>query len=148
MDLVHPRKAFASSWLSPWRSSAYQAVVHMPLQVTSETFAGFSLDPLVDELLASREVEREGKTGRTLAKSETMTVVLTVMRAGERVHEQTIPTPTLVVPIRGELSFDRGRDAAPVSTEDDAIMLMGAGIEHEIIAHTDCAFLLVMGPRD
>jgi quercetin dioxygenase-like cupin family protein len=120
----------------------------MPLQVTSETFAGFSLGSLVDELLGSSEVEREGKTGRTLAKSESMTVVLTVMRAGERVREQTIPTPTLVVPIRGHLIFDRAGNSSNVSTEGEAVLLMGAGVDHEIVAHTDSAFLLVMGPRE
>jgi quercetin dioxygenase-like cupin family protein len=122
--------------------------MHRPLHVTSETFAGLSLAPLVDELLASGEVQREGKTGRTLAKSDSMTVVLTVMRAGERVLHQRIPTPALVVPIRGDISFDRVGDSLHASTEGDSVVLMGPGLEHEFLAHTDGAFLLVMGPRD
>jgi quercetin dioxygenase-like cupin family protein len=106
------------------------------------------LASLVDELLATPEVQREGKTGRTLAKSQHLTVVLTVMRAGERVREQTIPAPTIVVAIRGDLSFDRAGEASHVSAQSESVLLMGPGVPHEIVAHTDSAFLLVLGTRD
>jgi quercetin dioxygenase-like cupin family protein len=106
------------------------------------------LASLVDELLATPEVQLEGKTGRTLAKSQHLTVVLTVMRAGERVREQTIPAPTIVVAIRGDLSFDRAGEASHVSAQSESVLLMGPGVPHEIVAHTDSAFLLVLGTRD
>jgi quercetin dioxygenase-like cupin family protein len=118
---------------------------HVPLQFTPETFTGVSLASLVDELLASSEVQQEGKTGRTLAKSEHLTVVLTVMRAGERVREQSVPAPTLVVPIRGDLSFERAGESPHVSSEADSLLLMGPGVQHEIVANTDSAFLWVLG---
>jgi quercetin dioxygenase-like cupin family protein len=123
-------------------------LVFVPLQITPETFTGFSLEPLVDELLASSELAREGKTARTLIKGRPLTVVLTALRAGGMVHEHAAPGAVLVVPIRGEVSFEHADQSSLVSTQGDAVTLMGPGVRHTVRAHTDSAFLLVVGARE
>lgn len=125
-----------------------QSLVSTPLQVTAETFANFSLDSIADELLGSAELEREGKTARTLVKSKSMTVVLTAMRAGASLLEHAAPGSVLVVPIRGEVSFDHDDQSLPVATREHAITMMGPGVCHSVRAQTDAAFLLVMGGRE
>jgi quercetin dioxygenase-like cupin family protein len=124
------------------------SLVSVPLQVTNETFTGLSLAPIVDELLASSELQREGKTARTLIKTRPLTVVLTAMRAGAELHEHATPGTVLVVPIRGEVTFDHAEQSSRVATEGDAITLMGPGVRHSVRAHTDSAFLLIVGARE
>jgi hypothetical protein len=123
-------------------------IVPVLFPITADIFTGFSLTPLVQELLATPEVENEGKTSRVLIKSERLTVLLTVMRRGARIHEQTIPTPAVAVPVLGDVSFERAPASARVSTDGDSLVLMGSGMQHEILAHTDSAFLLVIGALD
>lgn len=125
-----------------------QALVSVPLQVTSETFTGLSLEPLVDELLASSELEREGKTARTLIKGKPMTVVLTAMRAGAVLHEHAAPGAVLVVPIRGEVTFDHDTQSSRVASDAEALTVMGPGVRHSVRAHSDSAFLLIIGARE
>lgn len=124
--------------------------VSVPLQITAETFTGLSLAPIVDELLASSELQREGKTARTLVKTRPLTVVLTALRAGAELHEHAAPGSVLVVPIRGEVTFDHAEQSqsSRVATEGDAITLMGPGVRHSVRAHTDSAFLLIVGARE
>jgi hypothetical protein len=116
--------------------------------ITADIFTGFSLTPLVQELLATPEVENEGKTSRVLIKNERLTVLLMVMRSGSRTHEQTIPSPAIAVPVLGDVSFERAPTSARVSTDGDSLVLMGSEMQHEILAHTDSAFLLVIGALD
>lgn len=118
------------------------------LEITSATFAELSLEPLIEELMATSEVEHEGKTSRVVVKSEQLTVLLTVMRANARLHEQVIPAPVVVVPIRGDVSIERDGHSLRVSTRADSVTLLGPGVAHEILAHTDSAFLLIMGQLD
>jgi hypothetical protein len=127
---------------------AYPTSVPVLLEISSDTFAELSLAPLIDELMATPEVEHEGKTSRVVVKSEQLTVLLTVMRANARLHEHIIPAPVVVVPIRGNVSIDRDGHSLRVSTQADSVTLLGNAVEHEIVAHTDSAFLLIMGERD
>ncbi|MFO7563071.1 MAG: hypothetical protein R6X02_10550 [Enhygromyxa sp.] len=122
--------------------------MNLPLQITPETFTGQSLDPLVDELLASSELEREGKTARTLIKGRPLTVVLTAMRAGAKLHEHAAPGSVLVVPVRGAVTFEHEGRSSRVSTQASAITIMGPGVRHQVEAQQDSAFLLVIGARE
>jgi len=122
--------------------------VSVPLQITPETFTGFSLEPIVDELLASSELAREGKTARTLIKSKPLTVVLTALRAGAMLHEHAAPGSVLVVPLRGEVTFEHAAESSRVATDGGAVTLMGPGVRHTVRAHSDSAFLLLVGGRE
>lgn len=118
-----------------------------PIHVNPDTFAGMSLQPLVDELLASPQVEREGKTARTLVKDPSLTVVLTVLRAGAQLLEHSAPGSVVVVPIRGDVKFEHEQQASATAVEGAQITVMGPGLRHRVVAQSDSAFLLIIGAR-
>jgi quercetin dioxygenase-like cupin family protein len=118
-----------------------------PIEVTPDTFEPWQLDPVIDELLGSEALARDGKAARTLVKGEGLTVVLTVMRAGGQLHEHRAPATVLVVPLRGEVVFEHGDRSTIVSTTGTRVLAMGPGQRHAVQAHRDSAFLLVIGPR-
>lgn len=112
-----------------------------------DTFAGWSLDPIIDELLTSEPALREGKSARTLIKTPGLTVVLTILRAGEQLHEHKAPGSVLVVPLRGAVVFTHADQRQSVATAGAQVLAMGPGLRHAVTAETDAAFLLVIGPR-
>ena len=112
-----------------------------------ETFAEWSLADLVDELLTSEPLQREGKTARTLVKSDALTVVLTALRAGASLHAHDAPGPVMVVPVRGEVVFEHGDSSSPVAHDGARALAMGPGLRHTVQARVDSAFLLIIGPR-
>lgn len=118
-----------------------------PVEVTNDTFVGWRLDPVIDELLASAQTSHDGKSARTLVKSPVLTVVLTVLRRSGELHEHHAPGPVLVVPLRGEVSFRQGSEGTPVSIDGQQTLAMGPGQSHAVVAMTDAAFLPVLGGR-
>ena len=113
------------------------------IHVTPETFHSWSLDPVVDELLASEPVAREGRTSQTLVKTELLTVVLVVIRAGGGMKEHRAPSTAMVVPLRGEVEFAHAGQTRSVRGAEP--LTMGAGLSHSVTAKTDSAFLLIFG---
>jgi quercetin dioxygenase-like cupin family protein len=118
-----------------------------PPEITPDTFHGWRLDSIIDELLASDPASREGKSARTLLKSPALTVVLTVLRARQQLLEHRAPTAVMVVPLRGEVVFRHGDQATVVGVDKQQVLAMGPGQSHAVEAHTDSAFLLVLGAR-
>jgi quercetin dioxygenase-like cupin family protein len=112
-----------------------------------DTFAGWSLAPIIDELLASEPAIREGKSARTLIKAPGLTVVLTVLRAGQQLHEHKAPGSVLVVPLRGAVVFSHADQRESVAADGAQVLAMGPGLVHAVTAETDSAFLLVIGAR-
>lgn len=117
------------------------------LSITPETFHGWQLDGVIDELLASEPTQREGKSARTLVKSPELTVVLTVLRQGQSLSEHKAPAAVLVVPLRGEVLFVHGGQRTTVASEGGRVLVMGPGQPHSVEAQRDSAFLLVLGAR-
>lgn len=121
--------------------------MNRPIDITADTFHGWQLDATIDELLASDPASREGKSARTLVKSPELTVVLTVLRAKQELHEHHAPGAVMVVPLRGEVVFRHGDDATVVGVGNQQVLAMGPGQKHAVEARVDSAFLLVIGPR-
>ena len=118
-----------------------------PLHIKPETFHGWQLDSLIDELLASDPVSREGNSARTLVKGPDLTVVLSVIRAGQHLHEHQAPASVMVVPLRGEIVFTHGDARTTVAADGNRVLAMGLGQAHAVEAKTDSAFLLIIGPQ-
>lgn len=113
--------------------------------MTAETFQGWRLDGLIDELLAAHRADGAGKASRTLLKSKELTVVLTVLPQGHELKEHHAAASLLVVPLRGEVVFTQGERHAPVGTQGSQVLALGQGQVHAVRALTDSAFLLVLG---
>ncbi len=121
--------------------------MNRPIELTPDTFHGWQLDASIDELLDSEAAAREGKSARTLVKSPALTVVLTVLRAGQQLHEHQAPGAVMVVPLRGEVVFRQGDETSPVGIDKRQVLAMGPGQRHTVEAQSDSAFLLVIGAR-
>jgi quercetin dioxygenase-like cupin family protein len=121
--------------------------VHTLASFDPDTFEGWPLEPIIDELLASEPAIREGKSARTLIKAPGLTVVLTVLRAGQQLHEHKAPGSVLVIPLRGAVVFTHAEQRKDVATSGTQVLTMGPGLVHAVTAETDAAFLLVIGPR-
>lgn len=119
-----------------------------PLHVTPETMQHWRLDSVIDELLGTEPASREGKSARTLVKGPALTIVLTVLREGHRLHEHHVPAPAMVIPLRGEVIFTHGDQRTTIAAEGLSVLMMGPGRPHAAEARTDSAFLLVIGTRD
>jgi quercetin dioxygenase-like cupin family protein len=113
------------------------------INVTPATFHGFQLDAIVDELLASDEVAREGRSARVLVKNDTLTVVLTAVREGGTLKEHSAPSTLIVIPVRGEADFSH--EGETLSATGSRALTLGPGLRHSVAARTDCAFLLIFG---
>jgi|GEM_PF-2613782 len=113
--------------------------------ITAETFQGWQLDPIIDEMLAAQQTDDIGKASRTLIKSKELTVVLTVLPQGRELRDHQVAGSVLVVPLRGEAIITQQDRQATVSTRGCQVLALGQGQVHAVRALTDTAFLLILG---
>lgn len=114
-------------------------------EITADTFQGWQLDPVIDEMLAAHQTEGGGTASRSLIKSKELTVVLTVLPQGRELREHQVAASILVVPLRGEVVFTHEGSQASVRTQGSQVLALGRGQGHTVRALTDSAFLLVLG---
>lgn len=114
--------------------------------IAPNTATGWSLDPIIDEMLQSHQVEGVGKISRTLVKGKDLTVVLTVLPKGHELKEHKAPASVMVVPLRGEVRFDCEGEQHIVGIEASRSLSLGHNQPHAVSALSDSAFLLVIGP--
>ena len=120
--------------------------VRAPLDFSSLDFASIETLSLAKELLRSAQAAKDGRAARTLAKSDGLTVVLTVVPAGGNIGEHTAPGPVVIVPILGTVTFGDGGEGIHHVPEGQALFVK-AGQKHHVSAEEDCAFLLIIGPQ-
>lgn len=105
--------------------------------------ATFDLTTIAQELRAEDAYVREGQSARTLIRSADLRIVLIALKAGKTISEHhanvTVSVQTLAGHIRLQLP-DRGVDV-PVGQ----LLVLGAGLSHDVYAETDSTFLLTLG---
>ena len=120
--------------------------IPVPLDLATLSFKSIDVLSLAKELLGSEHTGRDGRAARTLAKSQGLTAVLTVVPAGGNVGEHIAPGPVVIVPIVGAATFSSGKDrreAHPISVGQ--ALFVGEGQKHQVSATQDCAFLIIIG---
>lgn len=118
---------------------------HGTHEITAQTFQGWQLDSIIDEMLAGDSPDGSAKASRCLIKSKELTVVLTALHQGQELREHHVAASILVVPLRGEVVFTHEGSQTSVATEGCQILALGRGQGHTARALTDSAFLLVLG---
>ena len=104
--------------------------MHGPLQ-------SFDLEAEISRL---RE-EREGRRNAiTLRKGEGLSVVLLVMRVGDRLEEHSAPGPISLVIREGRIRFAAADEVIEAGTE--TVLTCGAGVRHTVEALSDAVCLL------
>jgi quercetin dioxygenase-like cupin family protein len=103
----------------------------------------FELTSIARELCAEEAYLREGQAARTLIRSTDLRIVLVALRAGKTISEHhanvTASVQTLTGHIRLQLP-DRGVDVLA-----GHILVLGAGLSHDVHAETDSVLLLTLG---
>jgi quercetin dioxygenase-like cupin family protein len=103
---------------------------------------------LARELLGSDHTARDTRASRTLAKSEALTVVLTVIRAGGHIDEHSAASATVIVPLLGTALFKmQAADPELQSVSVGEVLYMGSRQRHQVSAKEDCAFLIIIGSQ-
>jgi quercetin dioxygenase-like cupin family protein len=119
-----------------------------PLDFSGLSFRSQETLALAKELLGSENAARDKRAARTLAKSEALTVVLTVIRAGGRIEEHSAASATVIVPLLGTALFKmQGADQELQAVSVGEILFMGSRQKHQVSATEDCAFLIVIGSQ-
>ncbi|MDZ4695629.1 MAG: hypothetical protein SGI86_10810 [Deltaproteobacteria bacterium] len=122
-------------------------MTNQPFEFSGSPFNPIEVGDLARELLASDNVVREGHTARTLAKSQGLTVVLAVVRAGGEIREHAAPGPVTIVPIMGAATFTRPGDADTAVLGVGRTLFIVPGQKHHVTADCDSAFLIIIGAQ-
>ncbi len=95
------------------------------------------------ERLQREETWRTGdRNAITLTKERTLRVVLTVLKAGAKLHEHQAAGALTLQVIRGRLAFRAAGQALELGPGE--VIVLGAAVEHEVEALAESAFLLTL----
>lgn len=95
------------------------------------------------ELRAERQYEQSGHAARTLVRTPDLRVVLVAMRADGRISEHHADATASIQVLSG-----RVRTKLPshtVELQRGQLLVLGAGLHHDVEAAEDSTFLLTLG---
>lgn len=107
--------------------------LHGPLQ-------SFDMEAEVSRLREEKERRRGRRNAITLRKGGELSVVLLVMRAGDRLEEHSAPGPISLVVREGHVRFAAGDKA--VEAGGETVLACDAGVRHSVEALDDAVCLL------
>lgn len=94
------------------------------------------------ELLASPEVQRSGRTARTLLKDGPLSVVLVALQSEGRLQEHTAEGPVTIQVLTGTLTVTAGGTDYNLAADD--ILALPAGLSHAVLAREASGLLLTL----
>lgn len=103
----------------------------------------FDLDAIARELRAEDAYLREGQTARTLIRSPDLRVVVVALRAGKTISEHQANVTASVQTLAGRIRLRLPDGAVDVGVGQ--LLVLGAGLSHDVHAETDSTFLLTLG---
>lgn len=109
--------------------------MHDPLQV-------FSIEDEVKRLKGEKEWLEGRRNSITLRKGQGMSVVLLVMKAGDKLDEHTAPGPISFAVREGRARFTAAGETVEVGAE--SLLTCDAGVLHSVEAITDAVCLLTV----
>jgi quercetin dioxygenase-like cupin family protein len=107
--------------------------LHGPLQ-------SFDVDAEVARLREEKEWQQGRRNAITLRKGGALSVVLLVMRAGDRLEEHSAPGPISLSVREGRVRFAAGDKAVEAGAE--TVLACDAGVRHSVEALEDAVCLL------
>ena len=117
-----------------------------PFDFAAGAVKDFQLGRIIDSLRLESTYRNDGHTAVTVARSDELTIVLTVIQKGYQVSEHKAPAPASVIILDGKLSFSKPDGSTLELSRNDAVVF-ASGVSHMVKALEDCAFLIVMGCR-
>jgi quercetin dioxygenase-like cupin family protein len=115
----------------------------MSSPVTPDHGVTFDLATIAQELRADGSYARDGQAARTLIRSSDLRIVVIALAAGQRISEHHAAVTAAVHTLSGHVRLqlpDRGVDVPA-----GQLLVLGAGLPHDVYAETDSTFLLTLG---
>ena len=110
--------------------------LHGPLQ-------SFDVEAEVSRLREEKEWRQGRRNAITLRKGGGLSMVLLVMRAGDRLEEHAAPGPISLVVREGRVRFATG--GAAVEAGPETVLACDAGVRHSVEASEDAVCLIGIG---
>jgi quercetin dioxygenase-like cupin family protein len=108
----------------------------------SEPTMTFDLQPTLGELRSDEAYARSGRSGRTLARSGRLRVVLVALNASAEVGTHQADSPMTVHVLEGRIGFRAGGESQELSAGQ--VLFFGPGEAHDIRALEASALLLTI----
>lgn len=116
-----------------------------PVELTPTTLTSFPLHAMAQQLMTEDAFQTSGRNALTMIHHQTLTVVLTVMRAGAMLDEHHAPAPVTFLPLFGEIILASAAGTTRLTLDPSQAAVFAAQLPHRVEAQQDSAFLLVMG---
>ena len=103
----------------------------------------FDLAIVAEELLTDEAYVREGQAARTLIRSSDLRMLMIALRSGKTISEHHASVTACVQALSGQIRLqlpDRG-----VDVRAGQVLVLGAGLAHDVRAEVDSTFLLTLG---
>lgn len=102
----------------------------------------FHLSEEQDALLERAGAGRTGRTAKTLVKEGPLRMTLIALRRGASMTRHHVDGQASIHVLRGKLTIGTQQGATDLSSSD--VLVLNDGVEHDVRARTDCAFLITM----
>lgn len=103
----------------------------------------FELGVVARELRADEAYRRAGQAARTLIRTPDLRIVIVALEAGKTMSEHDANVTASVHTLSGHIRLhlpDRG-----VDVPEGQLLVIGAGLSHDVYAEVDSTFLLTLG---
>lgn len=103
----------------------------------------FDLAAVARELHAEEPYLREGQTARTLIRTPDLRIVVVALKAGKTISEHHANVTASVHTLSGHIRLQLPDRA--VEVPEGQLLVLGAGLSHDVYAEADSTFLLTLG---
>lgn len=103
----------------------------------------FDLEAVFRELRAEEQYLREGQASRTLILASDLRIVAIALATGKSISEHRAKVTASVQTLSGHIRLQLPERTVDVPAGQ--ILVMGAGLAHDVYAETDSAFVLTLG---
>lgn len=103
----------------------------------------FDLETVFRELRAEEQYAREGQASRTLIRASDLRVVVIALQAGKTISEHHAQVTVSVQTLSGHIRLQLPERCVDVPAGQ--ILVLGAGLTHDVHAETDSEFVLTLG---
>lgn len=103
----------------------------------------FDLAAVARELRSEEPYRRDGQAARTLIRTPDLRIVLVALEHGKTISEHHTSVTASVQTLAGHIRLELPERS--VDVPEGQLLVMGAGLPHDVRAETDSLFLLTLG---
>lgn len=103
----------------------------------------FALAAVANELRAEESYIRDGHTARTLIRAPDLRITVVAIERGKVISEHHASVTASVQTLSGHIRLQLPERS--VDVREGELLVMAAGLRHDVFAETDSTFLLTLG---